>query len=121
MIIWTSKRDFETNDFIQWLEIIINTKIDKFEKVKKLYDYFNLNIMEFYQILGKNKEIGHISVNLANRNLDRTIREGFRKSIEKLNNLNRKLLITQDLINIIIYQLYGLDKDEFALAKKIQL
>lgn len=106
MIEMNTEKNEGIKGFLEWFEREIGAKIETLTNKTKLKQYHNLNFNELLDILKKNKK--KIPVNLPNRELQGNLKEGFEGSMRKLKPLIERIERTDNLIDQVVYRLYGL-------------
>lgn len=99
----------EINAFKEWLsrEPI---SIEKFSK--KIDKYYGLSFDEFLSELKKK------NVNIKPRKTQELLKKEFEESISKINPLLQEIKKTDNEIDQMVYELYGLSDDEIAIVEK---
>jgi hypothetical protein len=82
----------------------------------KLKQYHDLDFGELLDILKKNKK--KIPVNISNRELQGNLKDEFEGSMRKLRPLIEMIEKTDDLIDQVVYRLYGLNGDEVRVVEE---
>jgi len=97
-------------EFIEWFEREFNTKIENMTHKKKLIFYYDLDFNEFLDVLEKNQN--KIPIKLSDRAVQDSLREIFEENLAILSPLINKLTLVDELIDQIVYKLYGLTDEE---------
>ena len=97
----------EINGFKDWLNRTY--KIDKFSK--KLDKYYELSFEDFLNELKKKK------INIKPRETQELLKKEFEGSLSKINPLLKKIQKTDNEIDQMVYELYGLSEDEIKIIK----
>lgn len=97
----------EINSFKEWLIHIF--KVEKFSK--KLEKYYELSLDEFLAELKKKK------VDVKNRENFTSLKEEFEKSVSKIRPLLQEIEETDNEIDEMVYELYGLNDDEIKIIE----
>ncbi|MDO9627411.1 MAG: TaqI-like C-terminal specificity domain-containing protein [Methanobacteriaceae archaeon] len=97
----------EINSFKEWLTHIF--KVEKFSK--KLEKYYELSLDEFLAELKKKK------VDVKNRENFTSLKEEFEKSVSKIRPLLQEIEETDNEIDQMVYELYGLSDDEIRIIE----
>ncbi len=105
----------EIRGFLSWLEREIGVEIDALRNKTKIRGYFNLSFEELLGILRGNRRT--IAVDPSNRNFQESLEREFTRSHDKLNPLLLRVQQTDELIDQVVYQLYGLDAEEIAIVE----
>lgn len=116
MIEMNKKKQKEIKDFLEWLERELGVKIDDLSNKSSFKEYYKLNFNEFLDLLKKNqKKITKIY--FGNRDTQENFKKEFENSISKLVPLIDKIEKTDNLIDNIVYKLYGLEKEEVGIVE----
>ncbi len=99
---------------MRYLERIIGSAINNLTNKSKIQNYLgdyqksepHLSCDQLWEILKKNKK--KITVNLLDRQIQETLEKEYQTSLDKLLPLKQQLSATDELIDIIVYKLYGL-------------
>jgi hypothetical protein len=110
-----AKRE-EISMFLEWLEREIGTEVEMMTGKTKLKQYFTIGFEGLLHILKRNR--GRIEANLSSRILQETLREEYDRSVSLLSPLVRKSEVTDEIINSIVYRLYGLDRDDIMIIEE---
>lgn len=116
MIEMNKEKQREINGFLEWLKNELGVKIDDLSNKSAFKEYYKLNFNEFLDLLKKNqKKITKIY--FGNRNTQENFKKEFENSISKLNPLKEQIQKTDNLIDNIVYKLYGLTKEEIEIVE----
>jgi hypothetical protein len=131
MIEMNKEKHDEIKGFLKWLESQLRFQleterskgIDAFPGKTQIKNYLgdyqkeeeHLSFEEFWKILEKNRL--RFQANLKSRELYQSIRSEYEKSISKLLPLKEKLRKTDELIDQIVYKLYGLTEGEIKIVE----
>ena len=105
----------EIRGFLRWLERTIGTEIDTLKNKTKIQGYFDLSPEELLEILRSNRR--SIGVDPSSRNFQESLEREFTASCNKLNPLHSRIQQTDELIDQVVYQLYGLTDEEIAIME----
>jgi len=97
-------------EFIEWFEKELDTKIENMTHKKKLIFYYDLDCNEFLDVLGKNQ--AQLPIILSDRAVQDSLRKVFEKNLAILSPLINKLKLVDELIDQVVYKLYGLTDEE---------
>ena len=108
---------------MRYLERMIGSAIDNLTNKSKIQNYLgdyqksepHLSFKQLGEILKKNKK--KISVNLLDRQIQETLEKEYQTSLEKLLPLKQQLSATDELIDLIVYKLYGLSEEEIKIIE----
>jgi hypothetical protein len=115
MIEKNKARNEESKGFLKWLEREIGPEIDALTNKTAIKDYYEHNFDHFLEVLKKNKN--KLSIDLSNRKTQELLEMNFTKSMSVLGPLKIKISTTDNLIDQIVYRLYGLTDDEIAIVE----
>ncbi|BAG05022.1 Eco57I restriction-modification methylase domain-containing protein [Microcystis aeruginosa] len=123
MIEINREKQKEIKSFLRYLERIIGSAIDNLTNKSKIQNYLgdyqksepHLSLDQLWEILKKNKK--KITVNLLDRQIQETLEKEYQTSLDKLLPLKQQLSATDELIDIIVYKLYGLSEEEIKIIE----
>jgi len=115
MIEMNKEKNEEMKGFLEWFEREIGAKIETLTNKTKLKQYYDLDFDELLDILKKNKK--KIPVNPSNRELQKNLKEEFEGSMRKLRPLIERIEKTDELIDQVVYRLYGLTEEEIRVVE----
>jgi low affinity Fe/Cu permease len=123
MIEINREKQKEIKSFLRYLERIIGSAIDNLTNKSKIQNYLgdyqksepHLSFEQLGEILKKNKK--KISVNLLDRQIQETLEKEYQTSLEKLLPLKQQLSTIDELIDLIVYKLYGLSEEEIKIIE----
>jgi hypothetical protein len=123
MIEINREKQKEIKSFLRYLERIIGSAIDNLTNKSKIQNYLgdyqksepHLSLDQLWEILKKNKK--KISVNLLDRQIQETLEKEYQTSLDKLLPLKQQLSATDELIDLIVYKLYGLSEEEIKIIE----
>ena len=116
MIEMNNEKNEEIKGFLEWFEREIGAKIETLTNRTKLKRYYDLDFDELLDILKKNKK--KIPVNLSNRELQGNLKDEFEGSMRKLRPLIERIEKTDELIDQVVYRLYGLTEEEIRVVEE---
>ena len=105
----------EIRGFLHWLEREIGVEIDALKNKTAIQSYFDLPFEELLDILKKNRR--SISIDPSSRSFQESLEREFNASLVKLNPLLTRVQSTDELIDQVVYQLYGLTDEEIAVVE----
>jgi Alw26I/Eco31I/Esp3I family type II restriction m6 adenine DNA methyltransferase len=105
----------EIKGFLKWLEREIGAEIDILTNKTAIKEYYEHSFEHFLDVLKKNK--GKISIDPSNRKTQELLEKHFTKSVSVLEPLKEKIKATDDLIDQIVYKLYGLTDEEIEIVE----
>ncbi len=110
MIKMNKEKQKEVKGFLKWLAGEIKTDIERLKLKTKVKDYHDHNLETILGVLRRNRiKIG--------RTLRENIENEFNSSLKKLRPLKTKIGATDNLIDQIVYLLYGLTEDEIKIVE----
>ncbi len=123
MIEINREKQKEIKSFLRYLERIIGSEINNLTNKSKIQNYLgdyqksepHLSCDQLWEILKKNKK--KITVNLLDRQIQETLEKEYQTSLDKLLPLKQQLSATDELIDIIVYKLYGLSEEEIKIIE----
>lgn len=123
MIEINREKQKEIKSFLRYLERIIGSAIDNLTNKSKIQNYLgdyqksepHLSCDQLWEILKKNKK--KITVNLLDRQIQETLEKEYQTSLDKLLPLKQQLSATDELIDLIVYKLYGLSEEEIKIIE----
>lgn len=117
MVQMHEEQNKEIRGFLTWLEDYIGVPIDNLKNKTKIREYHEYNLDQIFDVLGSNRK-GIEQVNIQNRKTREQIKAEFEKSMAKLKPLKEKIEATDNLIDQIVYKLYGLTDEEIKLVEE---
>lgn len=115
MISLNKAKNEEIKGFLKWLEREIGTEIDTLANKTAIKEYHEHDFNHLLGILKKNKN--KISIDPSDRKIQELLEKHFTKSMSVLEPLKDKIQTTDNLIDQIIYRLYGLTEEEIAIVE----
>ena len=91
-------------------------KIETLTNRTKLKQYYDLDFDELLDILKKNKK--KLPVNPSNRELQKNLKEEFEGSLRKLRPLIERIENADELIDQVVYRLYGLSEGDVKIIEE---
>jgi len=116
MIEYNKAKNEEIKSFLKWLEREIGTEIESVSNKTAIKDYYEGTIDELLNILKKNKK--KLKIDPHRREFQDKVTEEFTKSTFKLIPLKQTIDATDNLIDRIVYKLYGLIEEEIKTIEK---
>lgn len=104
----------EIKGFLKWLEREIGSEIDTLANKTAIKEYHYNDFNHLLDVLKKNKN--KISVDPSDRRKQELLENHFTKSISVLEPLKKKIRSTDNLIDQIVYKLYGLTDEEINIV-----
>lgn len=115
MIELNKSKNEETRGFLKWLEREIGVAIEELTNKTAIKQYHEHDFDQFLEVLKKNKK--KISLNLSGRDTQKLLLDHFSESMLTLVPLKNNIQATDDLIDEIVYRLYGLNEDEVKIVR----
>ncbi len=115
MIEMNKAKKGETRGFLKWLEREIGVAIDDLANKTAFKEYDENEFDHFLEVLKKNKK--KISIDLSDRKKQELLERSFTKSLSVLEPLKARINATDDLIDEIVYKLYGLSEEEIRMIQ----
>jgi Alw26I/Eco31I/Esp3I family type II restriction m6 adenine DNA methyltransferase len=117
MIETNRKKQKEIKGFLSWLEGYLGIKVDDLTNKTRIRDYYELSWEDFLGILEQNRRRID-KLNIIGREPQEKIKKEFEDSLPKLNPLLSRIRDTDNLIDQIVYKLYGLTEEEIRVIEK---
>lgn len=115
MIEMNKEKNEETKGFLKWLEREIGAEIENLANKTAIKEYHDHDFIVLLEVLKKNKS--KLSIDLTSRKNQELLEKHFIESISKLEPLKDRIRATDELIDEIVYRLYGLAEDEINIVK----
>lgn len=116
MISMNKEKNSEIRGFLEWLEGTIKVRIENFSGKNKIKEYYKHNFSEIRDIFEENKKL--FNFNPRGREFLDSVKNEYNKSISKLKPLFEKIDATDNLIDHIVYRLYGLTEEEIQIIEQ---
>lgn len=116
MIDLNKSKQEEVKGFLTWLAGYIGCAIEELTNKTKVKEYHGSDFDSLAAVLAQNSK--RLTVSPEARATIETIKPEFEKSIAKLEPLKARIAATDDLIDQIVYKLYGLTEDEIRIVKR---
>ena len=88
--------------------------MDSLKNKTKIRAYHEGSLEDLLEILKENRKA--LKVNPASKDFYDPLKDAFQKSLAKLTPLKANLATTDQLIDLIVYRLYGLTEEETAIV-----
>jgi len=109
-------RSEEVHGFLDWLAAYTGLPIEEWSLKTNLKAYYQHDWAELRRVLDRNCH--RISkVNVQGREASELIRREWESSMGKLQPLLARIAVTDRLIDLIVYRLYGLTEEEVAVVE----
>jgi hypothetical protein len=115
MIALNKAKNEEIKGFLKWLEREIGAEIDTLTNKTAIKEYHDNDFNHLLDVLKKNKN--KISVDPTNRKIQDALERHFNESLYMLEPLKEKIKATDNLIDQIVYDLYGLTPEEIEIVE----
>lgn len=110
------EKQSEIKGFLEWLESYIGVKVDQLKRKTKIRSYFTSSWKDFLEVLKHNKsKIQRLDI--ARREPQDKIKAEYEISQAKLLPLLLRIESTDNLIDQIVYKLYGLTEEEIKIIE----
>ena len=115
MLEMNKQKQKEIKGFLGWLEGFMGAKVEDLTPKTKLQRYYEHDYESFLAVLKKNGK--KLAIDPARREPAETLRAEFEGSMGKLGPLRERIRLTDDLIDAIVYRLYGLTEEEIRIVE----
>lgn len=115
MIEMNKAKNQEIKGFLKWLEREIGVAVEELTNKTAIKEYHTHNFDQFLELLKKNKK--RLSIDPSDRKKQELLEQQFNKSISVLGPLKARIDATDELIDEIVFRLYGLTKEEIGIVK----
>ena len=116
MIEMNKEKQAEVRGFLKWLERYTGAEVDDLKNKTKLRVYHEHDLPVLLDVLRQNRR--KLGVDPAARDVQEHVEKEFSNSMAKLTPLKAKIAATDRLIDLIVYQLYGLTDEEIAIVEE---
>ncbi len=106
----------EADGFLTWLQRKVGADVATLSNRTKLCTYHEYPIETVLHVLSQNRR--RLSIDPESRAVQESIEREHAKSLGKLNPLKAEISATDELIDRIVYRLYGLTKKEIAIVEE---
>jgi len=117
MIELNKQKQKEIQGFLKWIEREWEINIEDLALKTKLKGYHEHDFDEMLRIAKRNKKL--IKPDPESREFQERLEREWKASMEKLRPLKEKMRLTDDLIDQIVYRLYGLTEEEIEIVEGI--
>lgn len=114
MLEMNKQKQQEIKGFLGWLEGYVGAKVEDMSPKTKIQAYYDHDYEDFLDVLKKNKR--KLSINPSGREASELLKDEFGKSVGKLQPLRERIERTDQLIDDIVYRLYGLNEEEIRVV-----
>jgi hypothetical protein len=121
MIDLNMQKQAEARGFLAWVEGYVGVGLDYLSNKTKIQEYFALEggWDEFAAALDQNRGVIQRAkgIDITRREPREAIHQEYEASMARLRPLLRKIELTDRLIDLIVYRLYGLTDEEVAIVE----
>ena len=100
---------------MKWFEREIGSEIDKLPNKTAIKEYHEHDFNQFLELLKKSSK--KMSIDTSDRKIQERLEKHFNDSISILEPLKARIKVTDNLIDEIVYRLYGLTEDEIKIVE----
>jgi len=115
MIEMNKTKNDEIKGFLKWLEREIGVSVEELTNKTAIKEYHAHDFDQFLEVLKKNKK--KLSTNPSDRKRQELLEQQFNKSMSVLGLVKARIDATDELIDEVVYKLYGLSKEEVGIVK----
>jgi len=115
MLEMNKQKHQEIKGFLGWLEGYVGVKVDDLTPKTKIQSYYEHDYESFLAVLRKNRKL--LAIDPARREPGEALRAEFEGSVGKLLPLLERIRHTDELIDAIVYRLYGLTEEEIRIVE----
>ena len=115
MLEMNKQKQQEIKGFLGWLEGYLGAKVEDLTPKTKLQSYYEHDYESFLAVLKKNRK--KLAVDPARREPAEALRAEFEGSMGKLQPLLERIRQTDELIDAVVYRLYGLTQEEIGIVE----
>jgi hypothetical protein len=116
MLALNEKKQQELKGFLSWLERSIGAKVNDLTNKTRINAYHENDLNTLLSALRSNRRRLGEGVNPSSRSFQEAIEPEFSNSVDKLEPLKAKIEATDNLIDEIVFRLYGLTDDEIKVV-----
>lgn len=114
MIEMNKTKNEEIKGFLTWLEREIGAEIENLSNKTAIKEYHKNDFTQLLEVLKKNKS--KLSIDLSSRKNQELLEKHFSESVVRLEPVKARINATDELIDEIVYRLYGLGKEEIKIV-----
>jgi hypothetical protein len=115
MLEMNKQKQQEIKGFLGWLEGYLGAKVEDLTPKTKLQGYYEHDFDAFLAVLKKNKK--RLKIDPARREPAEALLAEFDGSMKKLGPLRERIRLTDELIDSVVYKLYGLTEEEIRIVE----
>jgi hypothetical protein len=101
---------------LSWLEGYVGVKVEDLTPKTKIQSYYEHDYDGLLAVLKKNKKL--LAIDPARRELGEALRAEFEGLMGKLLPLLERIRQTDELIEAVVYRLYGLTEEEIRIVEQ---
>jgi hypothetical protein len=114
MLEMNKQKQQEIKGFLGWLEGYVGAKVEDLSPKTKIQSYYEHDYDGLLAVLKKNRK--KLAIDPARREPGEALRAEFDGSVGKLLPLLERIEKTDELIDAIVYKLYGLTEEEIRIV-----
>ena len=114
MIEMHKAKNEEIKGFLKWLEREIGVAVEELTNKTAIKEYHSRDFEQFLEVLKKNKK--KLTIDTSDRKKQELLEQGFTKSMSVLGPVKARIDATDELIDEIVYRLYGLSGEEIGIV-----
>jgi hypothetical protein len=118
MIDMNKDKNAEIKGFLRWLEGEIGAQVDELKNKTIIREYYAADFDALFGALVKNKKKLKEGYDPTRREPKEKLQQEYSASMAKLAPLLERIKATDELIDQIVYKLYGLTKDEIKIVEE---
>jgi hypothetical protein len=115
MLEMNKQKQKEIKGFLGWLEGYVGVKVDDLTPKTKIQSYYEHDYDGLLAVLRKNRK--KLAIDPARREPGEALRAEFEGSVGKLLPLLERIRHTDELIDAVVYRLYGLTEEEIRIVE----
>jgi len=115
MLEMNKQKQTEIKGFLGWLEGYVGAKVEDLTPKTKLQSYYEHDYESLLSVLKKNRK--KLVIDPARREPAEILQAEFNGSLVKLLPLRERIKQTDELIDAIVYKLYGLTEEEIRIVE----
>jgi len=115
MLEMNKEKQQEIRGFLGWLEGYVGAKVEDLSPKTKLQSYYEPDYESLRAVLMKNRK--KLAVDPGRREPGETLRAEIEGSMKKLLPLRERIEKTDQLIDAVVYRLYGLPEEEIGIVE----
>jgi hypothetical protein len=117
MLEMNKQKQQEIRGFLDWLEGYLGAKTEDLKPKTRILSYYDSDYESLLAVLKKNKK--KLAVDPSRREPGELLRAEFEGSMKKLGPLMEKIKRTDELIDAVVYRLYGLTDEEIRIVEEV--